>query len=100
MRRGFPGQYTIFGHVGDANNHVNLLPATRAQAEHGEALIYEFAQFIVAHQGTVAAEHGIGKTKTDLLRLMYSADEIGAMKAVKRRLDPHWLLGQDTIFAE
>jgi FAD/FMN-containing dehydrogenase len=95
-----PGQYTIFGHVGDANNHVNLLPATRAQAERGEALIYEFAQFIVAHQGTVAAEHGIGKTKTDLLRLMYSADEIGAMKAVKRRLDPHWLLGQDTIFAE
>jgi FAD/FMN-containing dehydrogenase len=96
----FPGQYTIFGHVGDANNHVNLLPATRAQADRGEALIYEFAQFIVAHQGTVAAEHGIGKTKTDLLRLMYSKDEIGAMKAVKRRLDPHWLLGQDTIFAE
>ncbi len=96
----FPGQYTIFGHVGDANNHVNLLPATREQAERGEALIYEFAQFIVAHQGTVAAEHGIGKTKTDLLRLMYSAAEIGAMKAVKRRLDPHWLLGQDTIFSE
>jgi FAD/FMN-containing dehydrogenase len=96
----FAGQYTIFGHVGDANNHVNLLPATREQAERGEALIYEFAQFVVSQQGTVAAEHGIGKTKTDLLRLMYSADEIGAMKAVKRRLDPHWLLGQDTIFAE
>ncbi len=96
----FPGQYTIFGHVGDANNHVNLLPATRDQAERGEALIYEFAEFIVAHQGTVAAEHGIGKTKKDLLRLMYSPAEIGAMKAVKRRLDPDWLLGQDTIFAE
>jgi FAD/FMN-containing dehydrogenase len=96
----FAGQYTIFGHVGDANNHVNLLPATRQQAERGEALIYEFAQFVVSLQGTVAAEHGIGKTKTDLLRLMYSADEIGAMKAVKRRLDPNWLLGQDTIFAE
>jgi FAD/FMN-containing dehydrogenase len=96
----FPGQYTIFGHVGDANNHVNLLPATRAQAERGEALIYEFAQFIVAHQGTIAAEHGVGKTKADLLRLMYPADEIAAMKAVKRRLDPKWLLGQGTIFAE
>jgi len=95
----FPGQYTIFGHVGDANNHVNLLPATREHAERGEALIYEFAQFIVAHQGTIAAEHGVGKTKTDLLKLMYPGDEIAAMKAVKRQLDPHWLLGQGTIFA-
>jgi hypothetical protein len=29
---------------------------------------------------------------------MYSADEIEAMKDVKRKLDPQWLLGQDTIF--
>jgi FAD/FMN-containing dehydrogenase len=95
-----PGQYTIFGHVGDANNHVNLLPATREQADRGEALIHEFAEFIVAHHGTIAAEHGVGKTKTDLLRLMYPGAEIDAMKAVKRRLDPHWLLGQGTIFNE
>jgi len=95
-----PGQYTIFGHVGDANNHVNLLPATREQAERGEALIHEFAEFIVAHQGTIAAEHGVGKTKTDLLRMMYPGGEIDAMKAVKRRLDPQWLLGRDTIFLE
>ena len=95
-----PGQFTIFGHVGDANNHVNLLPATREQAERGEALIHEFAEFIVAHQGTIAAEHGVGKTKIDLLQLMYPGHEISAMKAVKRRLDPTWLLGRDTIFLE
>jgi len=95
-----PGKYTIFGHVGDANNHVNLLPGTREQAERGEALIHEFAEFIVAHKGTIAAEHGVGKTKTDLLQLMYPGDEIAAMKAVKRRLDPKWLLGRDTIFVE
>jgi FAD/FMN-containing dehydrogenase len=96
----FPGQYTIFGHVGDANNHVNLLPANREQAERGEALIYEFAQFIVDHQGTIAAEHGVGKAKTDLLKLMYPPPDIDAIKAVKRRLDPHWLLGQGTIFEQ
>jgi FAD/FMN-containing dehydrogenase len=95
-----PGQYTIFGHVGDANNHVNLLPANRQQAERGEALIHEFAAFIVAQHGTIAAEHGVGKTKTDLLQMMYPGDEISAMKAVKRRLDPLWLLGRDTIFVE
>ena len=61
-------------------------------------LMYEFAQFVVSLGGTVAAEHGIGKTKKDLLKLMYSPAEVEAMKDVKRRLDPQWLLGQNTIF--
>ena len=92
------GQYTIFGHAGDANNHVNLLPSTTEQAKQGEALIDEFADFVISLGGTVAAEHGIGKLKAGLLRRMYSAGEIDAMKAVKKELDPHWLLGQGTIF--
>jgi FAD/FMN-containing dehydrogenase len=95
-----PGLYTIFGHVGDANNHVNLLPATREQADRGEALIHEFAEFIVAHEGTIAAEHGVGKAKVDLLEMMYPGGEIAAMKSVKHHLDPAWLLGRDTIFVK
>jgi FAD/FMN-containing dehydrogenase len=93
-----PGQYMVFGHVGDANNHVNLLPATPEQAERGGGIIDEFAEFVVSLGGTIAAEHGVGKLKTGLLKLMYSSEEIGAMKAVKRQLDPQWLLGQGTIF--
>ncbi|MBV9669762.1 MAG: FAD-binding oxidoreductase [Acidobacteriales bacterium] len=94
-----PGQYTIFGHVGDANNHVNLLPRTTEQAKQSQEMLNEFARFVVSMGGTVAAEHGIGKNKTDLLKLMYSADEIEAMRDVKRRLDPAWLLGRGNIFA-
>jgi FAD/FMN-containing dehydrogenase len=94
-----PGQYTIFGHVGDANNHVNLLPATGEQARRGEQMIDEFAEYVVSLGGTVAAEHGIGKTKTGLLQIMYGPEEIDAMKRVKRQLDPDWLLGQGTLFA-
>jgi len=93
-----PGQYTIFGHAGDANNHVNFLPASKEQSQLSEELLNEFAPFVVSLGGTVAAEHGIGKVKTDLLKVMYSADEIEAMKDVKRRLDPEWLLGRGTIF--
>lgn len=93
-----PGQYTIYGHAGDANNHVNLFPVTKDQAARVEAMMYEFAQFVVSLGGTVAAEHGIGKGKTDLLELMYTAPEIGVMKDVKRRLDPEWRLGRGTIF--
>lgn len=94
----FPGQHTIFGHVGDANNHVNLLPDTADQAKRGGDLIDEFARYTVSLGGTVAAEHGIGKTKTDLLRLMYAPEDIEAMRDVKRRLDPRMLLGRGTIF--
>jgi D-lactate dehydrogenase (cytochrome)/glycolate oxidase len=94
----FPGQYMIFGHAGDANNHINLLPISKEEEARGGELMYEFAQYVVSLGGTVAAEHGIGKTKKDLLKLMYSPDEIEAMKDVKRRLDPRWLLGRNTIF--
>lgn len=94
----FPGRYTIFGHVGDANNHIHLLPATGEEVRRSEELMYEFAQYVVSLGGTVAAEHGIGKNKTNLLKLMYSSDEIEAMRDVKRHLDPEWLLGRGTIF--
>jgi FAD/FMN-containing dehydrogenase len=94
----FPAQYTIFGHIGDANVHVNLLPDTEEGAVKAEALMEDFAQYVVSLGGTVAAEHGVGKLKTNLLKLMYSEDEIDAMREVKRRLDPHWLLGRGTIF--
>jgi FAD/FMN-containing dehydrogenase len=93
-----PGQFTIFGHVGDANNHINLLPQTPKQAQDGVELIHEFAEHVVSLDGTVAAEHGIGKIKTDLLKLMYSPKEVEAMRNVKTVLDPAWLLGQGTLF--
>ncbi len=94
-----PGKYTIFGHVGDANNHINLLPETPSEARAGEELMHEFAKLVITLGGTVAAEHGIGKTKTDLLAMMYSPAEIDSMRAVKRHLDPAWLLGQGNLFS-
>jgi FAD/FMN-containing dehydrogenase len=94
----FPGKYLIFGHIGDANVHLNVLPATRDEAKRGEEMMLDFAKYAVSLGGTVAAEHGIGKNKRDLLKLMYSTDEIGAMKRVKNKLDPDWLLGRGNIF--
>ncbi len=95
-----PGQFTIFGHIGDANNHVNLLPRTATQALAAEKLIREFAELVVSMGGTVAAEHGIGKTKTDLLRLMYTPGELQAMLAVKAIVDPKQRLCLGNIFGD
>ena len=93
-----PGQYVLYGHIGDAHVHANMLPATDPQAEAASALMTEFAQKAVELGGTVSAEHGLGKSKAHLLPLQFRTEDIEAMKAVKRRLDPQWLLGRDTLF--
>ncbi len=96
--RFFPGQYVIFGHVGDAHLHVNLLPVTQAEQQIARDLIIDFAKAAISLGGTVSAEHGLGKRKAHLLELQFTPAQIESMKAVKRRLDPEWRLGQGTLF--
>jgi FAD/FMN-containing dehydrogenase len=95
----FRGRYVIFGHIGDAHLHVNILPAKEESAEAAEVLL-DFARKAVEFGGSVSAEHGLGKRKAHLLAIQYSPEEIEAMKAVKRRLDPSWILGRGTLFPE
>ena len=92
--------YVIFGHIGDAHVHVNILPRSAEQFDAGKQIMPEFARAAVALGGTVSAEHGLGKRKSHLLPLQYTAAEIDVMKDVKRRLDPQWLLGRGNIFGE
>jgi FAD/FMN-containing dehydrogenase len=93
-----PERYVIFGHLGDAHLHVNMLPATEEEAARATGLLKEFAMHAVELGGTVSAEHGLGKRKASLLGLQFSEEEIEAMRKVKRRLDPLGLLGQGTLF--
>jgi D-lactate dehydrogenase (cytochrome)/glycolate oxidase len=58
-----------------------------------------FARQAAGLGGSVSAEHGLGKRKAGLLGIQYSAAEIGAMRAVKRHLDPTWGLGRGNLFA-
>ncbi|MDQ6663826.1 MAG: FAD-binding oxidoreductase [Acidobacteriota bacterium] len=98
----FPGQYVIFGHIGDAHVHVNILPRNDTENDEESArakdLMLDFAREAVALGGTVSAEHGLGKRKSHLLELQYSPEQIEAMRQVKRRLDPQWLLGRGNLF--
>ncbi|HBY62525.1 MAG TPA: FAD-binding oxidoreductase [Solibacterales bacterium] len=95
----FPGQTALFGHLGDAHVHANILPRSKEEAARGAELMLEFARKAIELGGSISAEHGLGKRKAHLLALQYSGEEIEAMKAVKRRLDPQWLLGRGTLFA-
>ena len=95
----FPGRYVIFGHIGDAHVHVNLLPASDDDARRARDLMTAFARKAVELGGTVSAEHGLGKRKAHYLPIEFTGEQIEAMKRVKRRLDPGWLLGRGTLFA-
>jgi FAD/FMN-containing dehydrogenase len=90
--------HVIFGHIGDAHLHVNILPNTAEEAERGRALMIEFAHKAVELGGTVSAEHGLGKRKRNLLAIQYTPEQIEAMKAVKRRLDPGGILNPGNLF--
>jgi FAD/FMN-containing dehydrogenase len=100
LEREFPGQYVIFGHIGDAHVHVNMLPKDAAESERAKGLMVQFARKAVSLGGTVGAEHGLGKRKAHLLSILYSPEQIAAMRSVKLRFDPHWLLGRGTLFPE
>ena len=47
-----PERYILFGHLGDAHLHVNMLPATQAEAEKATGLLKEFAAHAVELGGT------------------------------------------------
>jgi len=90
--------YVIFGHIGDAHVHINVLPKSEDEYARGQKLMLEFARQAVALGGTISAEHGLGKRKAHLLEIQYTPEQIEAMKAVKRRLDPGWLLNRGNLF--
>ncbi len=96
--REFGLDYVIFGHIGDAHVHVNILPTSQADFDTGQSLMLDFARQAVTFGGAVSAEHGLGKRKAKLLEIQYTAEQIESMKEVKRRLDPHWLLNPGTLF--
>ena len=98
VNREFPGQFAIFGHIGDAHVHVNLLPRTQQQADRGKEVMTEIARKAASLNGSVSAEHGLGKRKKHFLPIQYPPRDIESLLEVKRRFDPKGLLGQGNLF--
>jgi FAD/FMN-containing dehydrogenase len=91
------GRVFAFGHIADGNLHVIVAPGTADPAvmRLGEELAYELLRPI---DGSISAEHGIGLERRHFLNISRSAQEIEAMRAVKRALDPHGILNPGKIF--
>ncbi|MDX6742862.1 FAD-binding oxidoreductase [Actinocorallia sp. A-T 12471] len=81
----------LFGHLAEANVHVNLLGGA---ADPSEAVLARVAEL----GGTISAEHGVGRAKAAHLHLTRTPAEIAALRAVKAALDPSGLLNPGVIF--
>jgi len=92
--------YVMFGHIGDNHIHVNILPRNQEDYNAGKQLYMDWARQIIKLGGTVAAEHGIGKSKVALLREMFGEKGIQEMAAVKRLFDPRGLLNSENLFKQ
>ncbi|HXG55795.1 MAG TPA: FAD-linked oxidase C-terminal domain-containing protein [Vicinamibacterales bacterium] len=92
----------LFGHAGDGNIHVNIMVSPDDDAEIQRAHVAEKALFegVVALEGSISGEHGIGFSKAPFLGIELSPDEIGLMKRVKAAFDPHNLLNPGKIFPQ
>jgi glycolate oxidase len=93
-------QIACFGHAGDGNIHVNVMiergnPVQAARAAEVERALFER---VVALEGSISGEHGIGFAKARYLDLELSPGVIALMKRVKAAFDPDGILNPGKIF--
>jgi glycolate oxidase len=89
-----------FGHAGDGNIHVNIMVRREDAGELERARRAERQLFerVVALEGSISGEHGIGFAKAKYLGIELSEVEIALMKRIKRAFDPNGILNPGKIF--
>ena len=95
--RGSDLHYVLFGHIGNNNIHVNILPRSPEEYQRGRELYRSWAEEVVAVGGSVSAEHGIGKIKTELLKRMYGKKGVEEMRRVIGIFNPDGRLNRGNI---
>lgn len=85
-------EFIAFGHVGDGNLHYSVCepkdaetPVLAGQTELVTRIIYDR---VMAFDGSISAEHGVGRLKRDELEKLRSPAATLTMKAIKQALDP------------
>lgn len=92
-----PGARVVaFGHIGDGNVHYDIAPPEGA-GKHAlddkrpeiEAAVYDV---IASFDGSISAEHGIGRHRRDTLAKRKSNVDLAMMRAIKNALDPKGIM--------
>ena len=99
----WPGVRLVnFGHLGDGNLHYNVqapegVDAAAFLRDNEHEVNQVVFDAVVAHAGSISAEHGIGALKRDELALRKDPTALAMMRAIKRALDPQGLLNPGRV---
>ena len=97
-----PGARPVpFGHFGDGNVHYNVSQPVgmdkAAYLARWEEIAAAVHGLVVEMDGSISAEHGIGRMKREELVHVKSAVEIDLMRTLKRGLDPNGILNPGKV---
>ena len=81
-----------FGHAGNGNLHINLLPRDDAERARAEECLSEIFDVVIALDGTLSGEHGIGLMKRDFMPRALDANALALMRRIKADFDPDGIL--------
>jgi FAD/FMN-containing dehydrogenase len=95
----------VFGHLAEGNLHVNVLGPADPDGVAAPALEEDLAHAVedavlrlaARLDGSISAEHGVGRAKVEWLPLSRSAAELATMRAIKAALDPAGLLNPGVL---
>ena len=90
-----------FGHLGDGNLHYNIFPTVgRSRAEYGnkgDEIKRALHDLVNEMDGSVSAEHGIGRMKVDDLNRYGDPVGLDIMRAIKTTLDPNGIMNPGAV---
>ncbi|MCY4201371.1 MAG: FAD-binding oxidoreductase [Aestuariivita sp.] len=99
------GKYRIncFGHLGDGNLHFNIFPPRGVARDdclhHRERISRVIYDLVDRYGGSISAEHGIGRLKTEELERYGDPTKLAVMRQIKRALDPHDIMNPGAVLA-
>jgi glycolate dehydrogenase FAD-linked subunit len=102
LRADYRLRIPCFGHAGDGNIHVNIMvdPSDADEIARAQVAQRRLFEGVVALEGSISGEHGIGFAKAPYLGIELSPDEIALMKRVKAAFDPNGILNPGKIFPD
>ncbi|HET7218818.1 MAG TPA: FAD-linked oxidase C-terminal domain-containing protein [Vicinamibacterales bacterium] len=100
LERDYALRIPCFGHAGDGNIHVNLMvdPNDADAVRRAHEAEHVLFRGVVALEGAISGEHGVGFSKKPFVTLDLTADEIALMTRVKAAFDPLNILNPGKMF--
>ena len=81
-----------FGHAGNGNLHVNLLPRDDRERIAAEPCLAALFDAVIHLDGTLSGEHGIGLAKRDFMARALDPGALALMHGIKAAFDPDGIL--------